>query len=411
MSDRPLKVLRIITRLNIGGPAIHAALLSTKMDRRRFSTCLVVGQPDRTEGDLSDLVHGTSVRLLHVASLSRPVHPLADMRTLVRLSRIVWKERPDIIHTHMAKAGTLGRIAGLLFNRLGPGRRPDMRAFLVHTFHGHVLSGYFGRWTTTAFLWLERWLARHTDVQVAVSLSVRNDLLRLKVGTSAQMRVVPLGLDLSVLSAINGRREELRRSLGLPPAVPLVGIIGRLVPIKQHEIFLQAARRLAGNHPSMQFVVVGDGERRTQLRAMVRTLGLEDRVHFLGWRLDLPAIYADVDCVCLTSRNEGTPVSLIEAMAAGRPVIATAVGGVPDLLGDIVERQGTYAVAQRGILVPLANAEAGVAAAVSRLFEDETLRERVSAAGRAFVCERLTAQRLVDDMTTLYTELVGGRRR
>lgn len=418
MSDRrpdgtqgPLRILRVITRLNIGGPAIHAILLSSKMDPQRFATRLVVGAPDRTEGDLSAFVRGTPIQLLRVMSLSRSVRPLADVRALGRLVQIVWKERPHIIHTHMAKAGTLGRLAGLLYNRLGPGRRPSARAILVHTFHGHVLSGYFGRWTTAIFIGVERWLARQTDVLIAVSPSVRDDLLRLKVGRLAQMRVVPLGLDLLALSEINGRRDALRRSLGLPATVPVVGIVGRLVPIKQHEVFLQAARRLAHTDAAMQFVIVGDGERRTQLGAMTRALGLEARVHFLGWRLDLPAIYAGLDCVCLTSRNEGTPVSLIEAMAAGRPVIATAVGGVPDLLGEVVERQGSYDVTQRGILVQLANADAGVAAAVSRLLGDAALRERLTAAGRAFACERLTAQRLVDDMTALYMEVAGGRLR
>jgi len=341
--------------------------------------------------------------------LSRPVRPLADVCALIDLVRIVWKERPHLIHTHMAKAGTLGRFAGLLYNTIGPGRRGGARAVLVHTFHGHVLSGYFGRWTTAVFIRVERWLARHTDLLIAISASVRDDLLRLKIGRPSKVRVVPLGLDLSMFSSIDGRQEGLRRRLRLPEAAPLVGIVGRLVPVKQHELFLQAAQRLVNGNPSMQFVVVGDGERRDHLRSMVQGLGLEDRVHFLGWRLDLPALYADMDCVCLTSRNEGTPVSLIEAMAAGRPVVATAVGGVPDLLGAVVEHARGYDVAQRGILVQLAHADEGVAAAVSRLLADAGLRERLVSAGREFVCERLTAQRLVDDMTALYLELAGRR--
>ncbi|MDP3703696.1 MAG: glycosyltransferase [Candidatus Omnitrophota bacterium] len=399
----PLKILRVIARLNIGGPARQVIELTKRLSVAPFSTVLVTGQPSPHEGDLVSQLPAQTTHMT-IPELGRTLHPFRDVVAFVKLCRVLRQEQPDILHTHTAKAGALGRLAALWYNatRRGKGSR---KILTVHTFHGHVLSGYFGRWMTGVFILVERWLARSTDVLVAVSPSVRDDLLRLRIGRPSQMRVVPLGLDLSVLAEVNGRHEGLRHSLRLPPTAPLVGIVGRLVPIKQHELFLRAARRLAYADPSMRFVVVGDGERREQLVSMTQALGLEDRVRFLGWRLDLPAIYADVDCVCLTSRNEGTPVSLIEAMAAGRPVVATAVGGVPDLLGEIVERARGYDVAERGILVQLAHADEGVAAAVSRLLADAGLRERLTRAGREFVCERLTAQRLVQDMSALYMEL------
>jgi glycosyltransferase involved in cell wall biosynthesis len=217
---RPIQIVRIITRLNIGGPGIHAVLLSTRLDPQRFSTCLIVGEPDPTEGDLSGLLRGCAVRLIRLRSLRRPIRPLADAWTLMALLRILWVERPQIIHTHMAKAGTLGRLAAFLYNSLGPGRA--RRAAVLHTFHGHVLDGYFSPMLSRAFLAIERWLARRSDQLIAVSRTIRDELLAKGIGGAEQWRVIPLGLDLSRLS-----------TLPLPDgqAPVRVGLVGRLVPI------------------------------------------------------------------------------------------------------------------------------------------------------------------------------------
>ena len=197
-----MRIVRVITRLNIGGPALHASILSTQLDPDRFSTCLVVGEPDVTEGDLSQGVHGSQTRLRHLDTMARPIRPWADLRSFARLLRIVSMEHPHILHTHMAKAGALGRLAGLLYNRFGPGRRPGARAVLIHTFHGHVLDGYFSPQLTMIFLMMERWLARRTDLLIAVSPTIRDELIRKGIGHPGQWRVIPLGLDLSALAQL-----------------------------------------------------------------------------------------------------------------------------------------------------------------------------------------------------------------
>ena len=397
----PVTILRIVTRLNIGGPSIHVIALSTRLDPARFATWLVVGEPDAAEGDLSPMAQQPPVRLLRVKTLGRPLRPWADLRTLIQLLRVAWIRHPRVIHTHMAKAGALGRLAGMLYNRIGPGRRPGQRAALLHTFHGHVLDGYFSAWASRGFLLIERWLAKRTDVLIAVSQAVRDDLLKKGVGRAAQWRVIPLGLRLSALE-------------GLPPpngSTPLrVGQVGRLVPIKNSSMFLRALAQVRREEATtaIQGLIVGDGPLRPALEQEARRLGLDRLVRFLGWQQDARAIYAGLDVACLTSWNEGTPVALIEAMAAARPVIATDVGGIRDLLMEAGPRDagippGAFHVAPRGILIRPGD-PAGLAAALRRLGADPALRRSLGDAGRRFVTARFTEERLVHDIQTLYGE-------
>ena len=295
------------------------------------------------------------------------------------------------MHTHTAKAGTLGRLAAILAGV--PVR--------VHTFHGHVFDGYFSPATTRAFLAIERALARRTQRILTVSDSVREELLALGIGRPDQVTVVPLGLELEPFARAHEHRGELRRELGIAAETPLVGIVARLVPIKAHEVFLAAAARIVASVPSCRFVVVGDGERRDELVALATRTGLAERCHFLGWRADLERINADLDVAVITSRNEGSPVALIEAMAAGLPVVATAVGGVPDL---VVE--GTH-----GHLVPVDDA-AAIAAATVALLRAPEQRRAFGAAGRERVLARHGAERLVAQIDDIYrAELDAAARR
>lgn len=397
------KILRIVTRLNIGGPAIHAALLSTKLDPRRFSTCLVVGEPDSTEGDLSGLIDAGSAQLIRLNSLRRPIRPWADLVSFWRLLRIMRQERPPLIHTHMAKAGALGRMAGWWYNTCGPGRRPGARAVLIHTFHGHVLEGYFSGWWSRVFLAIERWLARRTNCLIAVSQSVRDDLLAKGIGRADQWRVIPLGLDLAALST-------LPTPNGSSPV--RFGMVGRLVPVKNPSLFLRALAPLIHEQPREQVVgvLVGDGPLRHALDEEVRARQLSAVVRLTGWQRQIEAVYRDIDVACLTSWNEGTPVSLIEAMAAGRAVIATDVGGVRDLLAEPSEARtavsrGSFQVVQRGVLVQAGDAE-GLAAAMRRLAQDTALRQQVGREGRTYVLRVFTAERLLQDITELYETLL-----
>lgn len=399
----PFRILRIITRLNIGGPAIHAALLSTRLDPQRYATCLVVGRPDTTEGDLRDLVRDPRARVVTLGAMRRPIHPLRDLVAWWQLMRLIWQERPQLIHTHMAKAGALGRLAGWCYNTLGPGRRPDARAVVVHTFHGHVLEGYFALWVSALFVIIERWLARRTDCLIAVSPSIRDALLTKGIGRPSQWRVIPLGLDLANLA-------QLPLSNGSSAA--RVGLVGRLVPIKNPGLFLDALARLTSQHPEpvMSGLIVGDGPLRRSLERQSVQLGLGTQVRFTGWQRDLRAVYGQLDVVCVTSWNEGTPVSLIEAMAAGCAVVATAVGGIPDLLdGDPPRRvagipAGAFQMAARGLLVRPGDVE-GLVVALKALVADPALRRRLGEAGRCYAVQHFSAERLLQGIPMLYEQL------
>lgn len=374
------RVLRIITRLNVGGPARHALLLSRDIPARGFRSTLAAGEEGPREGTLGL----AGVDVVRIAGLRRGVDPVGATRAVRGILKLIREEGPLIVHTHMAMAGALGRVAA---------RRAGVPV-VVHTFHGHVLSGYFSRPLAQAFLRAERALARRSDALVSVSEAVRDELLALGVGRPEQWRVVPVGLDLDDLLARTPPREEARRALGLPPDGPAVGIVGRLVPIKDHATFLDAAARIAARRPDATFVVAGDGELRSRLEARARS-ALGDRARFLGWVTDLPALYGALDAVVLTSRNEGTPVALIEAGAAARPAVATRVGGVSEVVRD----------GETGVLVPPGDAHA-VAAAVLDLLDRPERARAMGEAARAWVRDRFGAARLADEIAALYAELL-----
>jgi glycosyltransferase involved in cell wall biosynthesis len=379
-----IRVVRVIARLNVGGPALHATLLAERLDRTRYDSLLVVGSEGPEEGNYLAL-HGRAVEpLVTLPTLGREVRGARDLLTLGQLVQLFRRVRPHVVHTHTAKAGALGRIAARLTHV----------PVVVHTYHGHVFHGYFRPTTTRVFLRIERVLARWTDRLVTVSEAVRQELLGLRVGRPDQFQVIPLGLDLEPFLAGELERGKLRAELGVGPEVPLVGIVARLVPIKAHEVFLEAAAILARTLPAARFVVVGDGERRQELERVVDELALRERVRFLGWRRDLARVYADLDVVALTSRNEGLPVSLIEAMAAARPVVAMRVGGVPDLVEDGIT----------GHLVSPGDATA-LAHALQGLLSDAERRRGMGLAGRKRVEPAFGSARLLADVDRLYGEL------
>jgi glycosyltransferase involved in cell wall biosynthesis len=373
------KVTRIITRLNVGGPARQAVMLTERLRDRGYDSELVTGIEAPREGRIVP-PDGATV----VGTLKRSVDPMGDVRAVRELTRLVRTRRPDIVHTHLAKAGALGRYAA----------RRARTPVVVHTFHGHVLEGYFSPPVARAFLSAERRLARWTTALVAVSESVRTELLGLEIGRPQQWRVIPVGLELDSLLGAPPDAAASRTALDLPPDATVVGIVGRLVPIKDHETFLLAAARVARERPGVHVAIVGDGELRDRLASRAASL-LGARVSFTGWVEDLPTLYAALDVVVLTSRNEGTPVALIEAGAAGKPVIATRVGGVPDVVLD----------GKTGALVVPGDA-AGVAREIARLLDDVPLARTRGEAARAHVRDRFSARRLLEDMDFLYRELL-----
>jgi glycosyltransferase involved in cell wall biosynthesis len=387
-----VRVLRVITRLNIGGPSIQAVTLSDRLREHGFATTLLHGQLGAGEGDMSDLLAGTHVDARYLPALQRPLSPISDLRAVHAVYRLMCETRPHIVHSHMAKAGTVARAAGALYNRTA-GRHSPAR--LVHTYHGHVLEGYFSPTRTQMFLGIERALARVSDRLIAISPRVQADLLKMEIGTPGQYVVVPLGFDLADLARVDAAaRARARERLQLPPGVPVITTVGRLTAIKQHDLFLRMANRVAAVRRDAVFLIAGDGELRGALEALTAELGLTPQLRFLGWQRDLATVYGATDVFALTSRNEGTPVALIEAMASGVPGVSTDVGGV----GDVITSDAV------GIRVPEGTAEA-LADAVLRLYNSPE-RESIGAEARRFVQARFSLERLVRDIANLYSAML-----
>ena len=370
------RILRLVTRLNVGGPARHALLLTREL-AADYDTTLAAGAPAADEGEMAD----PAVPVVRMP-LVRPLSPNQDPRAFAAVRRLLVTRRPAILHSHMAKAGTIGRMSALTV-------RP--RPIVVHTFHGHVLDGYFGSHTQRAFVEIERQLARRSDALVAVSPEIRDQLLELGIGRPSQFTVIPVGLDLAPLLAVERPQGTLRARLGLASDTPLVGAVGRLVAIKDNETLLSAIERLPGVH----LVLVGDGELRGQLEARARQLAMSERVHITGWEDDVAGAFADIDIVALTSRNEGTPLALIEAGAAGRPVVSTDVGGVRSVVEHGVS----------GILAPPGDV-AAISGAIARLIAEPDTRRRMGQAGRQRVEERFGHRRLLAEIGELYGDLL-----
>jgi len=393
---KKIKVLRIIARLNIGGPAIHTILLTEGLDINRFESILACGIPESDEGDMSYYAREKNVGPRLIPELKRELNIINDIRTFLKIFLMIKKESPDIIHTHTAKAGALGRTAGVAYNIFRPFKK---KIKLIHTFHGHVFVGYFGGLKSRIFIYLERILASLSSKVITVSDSVKKELLRLRIGTEDKIRVIPLGFELDKFLRISDKQSQDLR----------VGIIGRLVPIKNHGLFLQSVKKVLGNNqtPTLKFIVVGDGELKVQLCKLASDLDLNDHLEFLGWQKDLTVIYSTLDLVILTSLNEGTPVSLIEAMASGRAVISSDVGGVRDLLGteDSSFRRNDFRVFERGILVGSAKS-LDFAAAITFLLKDGRLRKQMGSLGREFVRHNFSKERLIKDIENLYRDVL-----
>lgn len=385
---KPIKIMRIIARLNVGGPAIHVTLLTKYLHNADFESTLVCGQVGAAEGDMSYLADQHGVKPIMIPELGREISLRQDILIIWKLMKLMRQIRPDVVHTHTAKAGFVGRIAAWL-------SRVPVR---VHTFHGHVFHGYFSPLKTRVFLYLERFLARLSTRIITISPKLKQELTEIyHIAPPDKFIVVPLGLDLVPLaespSPLAGSGEDgIRQRFNLPADQKLVGIVGRLVPIKNHGLFLRAARQVTAQRSDVHFVIIGDGECRPNIEQMIRDFNLTERVSLIGWVQQIGAVLRDLDVLALTSDNEGTPVSIIEAMAAGVPVISTAVGGVADVL-----EQGRF-----GVLVPPQDADAFANGLLQILSGDHV---DVSAAQEAALT-RYDIQRLASDLGKLYISLL-----
>lgn len=387
MTDRPIKILRIIARLNIGGPAIHVSLLTAKLNDAEYQSTLVCGSIEPGEGDMSYYAAQHGVTPVVVPELSRALNPLRDLRTLWTLWRLIRREQPDVVHTHTAKAGFVGRWAAKLAGV----------PVIVHTFHGHVFEGYFGPRKTRLFLILEQLTSRISDVILTLTEGLRRELAdKYRVTRRERITVLPLGLDLQPFADTPRKPGSFRQAWNIPADAPLVGISGRFVPVKNHALFLEAAALIRAQRPDAHFVMVGDGELRAEAEAQIAALGLGGAVIITGWQRDLTTAYADMDVFVISSVNEGTPVTVIEALAAGCPVVATQVGGLPDLLEG-----GRF-----GALTPSGDADALASAVLKTLDSPPDTTE----AQRAML-DRYGIDRLVSDLRALYRALLTKKRR
>jgi len=388
----PVRVLRVIARLNMGGPALHVAYLSAGLRERGYDTTLVAGSLALGEESMAGVAESLGVPIVTVPELHREISPLRDLRAVYHLADLIRELRPQILHTHTAKAGTIGRLAARLAGDAGP-------PIVVHTFHGHVLRGYFDPVRSGAFRLLERWLARRTTALVAVSPEVRDDLVSLGVAPSEKFTVVRLGIELDQrVRDDDAVRSETRRVLGIPDDRFVVGWIGRMTAVKRIDDVLQAVRLLRDRGVDALLCLVGDGPDRDGAEQRAHDLGIVRDTLFVGYQDDVAPYYSAFDALILPSANEGTPVSAIESLAAGRPVVATRVGGVPDVVRDRVD----------GFLVEPGDVEA-MADRLAELAADPALRHRLGEAGRASVHERYSVERLLDDTDRLYRSLLAAR--
>jgi len=401
-----VRIVRIIDRLNIGGPARHVVWLAAGLDREQFETTLITGAVAPGEGDMSYFARAAGIEPLFIKQMSRELN-LRDALVIAKLLRHLWKLEPQIIHTHKAKAGAVGRIAATIYKWMTPSvlwLRPR-RCYVIHTYHGHIFHSYYGKAKTRLFIAIERALARIcTDRIVVISEQQRREISeQFRVGRPDQFQVIPLGID---FDEMNNRRGRLCQELGIPEGEAIIGIVGRLCEVKNHAMFFESAAMLLSTGVPARFVVIGDGHLRNALESLSRKLAISDRVSFLGFREDIASAYADLDLVALTSLNEGTPLSLIEAMACGRAVAATEVGGVIDLMGTRRDSSYGFSIWDHGVTVPSRDAE-GFARALQFLIERPELRREMGERGRAFVRARLSKERLIEDIEDLYRKLVG----
>jgi GT2 family glycosyltransferase/glycosyltransferase involved in cell wall biosynthesis len=383
------RVLRVIARLNVGGPAIQAITLSRLLEEHGYETLLVRGREGPREGSMDSLAQQFGVVPVELPTLKRRIG-IGDLVSVVFLIQQIRNWRPEILHTHAAKAGALGRMAALLALR----RRPPV---IVHTFHGHVLTGYFPPLISAAFTSIERALARYTTCLIAVSDEVRADLVRLRVAPPERIVVIPLGFDFSRFDATAQerleRREAFRRGLGIPLDVGLVTIVARLEPIKRVDRFLRVATRVETS-PETWFLIVGDGALREELQESPEAVRLGDRIVWAGIREDMPDVYFGTDVLVVTSDNEGTNVSAIEAQAAGLPVVSTGVGGMPSVVTH-----------DTGLLIEPEDEEE-FARALERVLLDPVLGKTLGRNAAEHARSEFSLTRLVRDIDSLYRRLV-----
>jgi len=375
---KPIRVMRIIARMNVGGPAVQVSGLMRGLDTSQFEHELVTGYCADDEADYLEKV-ATDVRAIRIDGLGRSIKPRADLTALFVIVKEIRRFKPDVIHTHTAKAGVVGRIASILSGH---------RSTRVHTFHGHLLNGYFGAGKTKLVILVEKFLALSTDQLLAVGAKVKDDLLAVGIGKENKFGVMPPGLQLAEVPS----KAVARKELGLHDDANYCAFIGRITQIKRPDRFLDVVAEIKSRGIDLHFIVAGAGELLTYCQDRAKTEILP--VTFLGWREDIEAVLAAADFLLLTSDNEGTPLSLIQAGMVGIPVVATNVGSTNEIVVN----------GETGLLTDLSVKE--LSDAVTKVATDNALRAKMGAAGKEYTLSRYGVDRLVKDHQNLYVRLL-----
>lgn len=391
------RILRIHNRLIVGGPTLNVLYL-TKYLNPEFETLLITGEMDEHEKDASFLAEQMGIKTLLVPGMGRSIHPLRDYRAYRHIQKIIKDFKPDIVHTHAAKPGAVGRLAA----------RSLKVPVIVHTYHGHVFHSYFNRSKTKIIIHTERYLAGKSDMLVAISEQQKKELVYdFKIAGENKFRIIPLGFELDKFRQNqDGKRKKFRDEFQLKDDEIAIGIIGRMVPVKNHSLFLEGIQYvLEHSTKKIKAFIIGDGETRRAMEVKASQSGIswssmEKKVErtdliFTSWRSDIDVINAGLDIIALTSLNEGTPVSLIEAQAANKPVVSTRVGGINDIV-----------IENKTALLSEINDIEGFGNNLLKLVEDDELRFRLGRHAVDFVIQKFNVQRLADDMASLYNELL-----
>ena len=373
MAER-IKVMQIIARMNVGGPAVIVAELMRGLDSSKFEQVLITGYCDETEADYLDVV-ATDIKASRIAGLGRSVSPIADLKAFFGLVRTIKKFNPDVIHTHTAKAGVLGRLASIIAGR---------GAVRIHTFHGHLLHGYFSGWKTKLVIAIEKFLAKRTHHLIAIGTQVEDELLAAGIGTKSQYSIFFPGLP----EPHTASKAELRKELELDPSAIYCTFVGRLTQIKRPDRLLDVAAAMLAREVPIHFLIAGEGELFESSKSRARAEQLP--ITFLGWRKDIDNLFAASDIAILTSDNEGIPLTLIQAAQAGLPIIAPAVGSISDIVEN--DKTGFLTSSQPGAM----------ASALSALVTDSALRSRLGGAGRERAHQYFSLERMLRDHTDIY---------
>jgi glycosyltransferase involved in cell wall biosynthesis len=404
--NRPIRVVHVIDRLVVGGPTKTTIWLTSNLDQSSFRGQLICGTAAYGESDAIASARDAGIEPIVIRQMSREIG-FYDIPAFFKLLRSFFKLKPDVVHTHKSKAGALGRIAASVYKWLTPSAlwmRPR-NCQTIHTFHGHVFHGYFGPLKTKMVVAIERFLARFcTDRIITLSPQQRDDICeKYNVSSRDKVTIVPLAIEIEDLEKGSA---GIRSDYGISQDEIVIGAVGRLCEVKNFGLLLRAfaAARRRRQQPILRLVLIGDGHLRECLEQLAFELGINDVVVFAGMRRNASALYGDFDIVALTSLNEGTPATLIEGMVHGRPLIATAVGGVVDLMGERRRTISRYTLWDHGITVASEDTE-GFADALTVLVDDASLRHAMGTAGRAFSLDRFDKERLVRDMEALYATI------